>query len=498
MFVANKSRHQLPPAARRAVAGTRARAAGAAALTQATRSGRMRRRTCAEGDPLERRDPHATTAAAAYPPDRAWYAVGVLVLATIVGYIDRLVMAFLVDPVKRSLALTDTEAGALNGLAFAAFFVIMGIPMGRLVDTRSRKAVLSAAIVVWSAMTAACGAAWNYLTLFIARMGVGAGEAALNPAAVSMISDMFPRDRVTKPIGVFTLGIYIGGGLAILLGGQLIQLFATMGSISIGPWQDIEGWRLVFVITGLPGLLVAGLLFFTVREPARGGMSSGPPPASANLREVLAYLRAHAGLYSLLIGGFMAFGFYLYGVLGWYPTFLMRTYGLAPADVSWSYGGIFLVAGIGGALLIGPGTRLLQRRGHLDAPVLLCLGAMVVGALPSIFGPLMGSAAACLALFAITMVCWSATISLAFACIALVTPPNMRGVMTGVFMVLMNTTGGAFGAVVVGMLSDHVFGTDGIRYSVTAIACVAFPLAALLFALVRPAYRRTMRQVAAG
>jgi MFS family permease len=185
-------------------------------------------------------------------------------------------------------------------------------------------------------------------------------------------------------------------------------------------------------------------------------------------------------------------------VLGWYPTFLMRTYGLAPSDVSWSYGGIFLAAGIGGALLIGPATRLLQRRGHLDAPVLLCLGAMFVGALPSIAGPLMDSAAACLALFVVTMLCWSATISLAFACIALVTPANMRGLMTGIFMVLMNTTGGAFGAVVVGALSDHVFGTDGIRYSVAAIACIAFPLAAVLFGLVRPTYRETMKAVAAG
>jgi MFS family permease len=446
---------------------------------------------------LQSEDARAADTAAPYPPDRAWYAVGVLLVATVVGYLDRLVMAFLVDPVKRSLALTDTEAGALNGLAFAAFFVLMGIPMGRLVDTRSRTAVLSASIVVWSAMTAACGAAWSYVTLFIARMGVGAGEAALNPAAVSMIGDMFPRDRVAKPIGVFTLGFYIGGGLAILLGGQLIQLFSSMGSVSLGPWQDIEGWRLVFLVTGLPGFLVAAMLYFTVREPTRGGMSPGQAPASASLAEVLDYLRANARLYVLLFGGFMAFGFYLYGVLGWYPTFLMRTYGLAPADVSWSYGGIFLVAGIGGALLIGPGTRLLQRRGHLDAPVLLCLGAMFLGALPSILGPLMDSPAACLALFVITMLCWSATISLAFACIALVTPTNMRGLMTGIFMVLMNTTGGAFGAVVVGALSDHVLGTDGIRYSVSAVACVAFPLAALLFALVRPVYRQTMKQLAA-
>jgi MFS family permease len=434
----------------------------------------------------------ATTAAEPYPPDRAWYAVGVLLLVTIVAYVDRLVMAFLVDPVKHSLALTDTQAGMLSGLAFAASFVIMGIPMGRLVDTRSRKAVLSAAIVVWSAMTVACGAAWNYLTLFIARMGVGVGEAALNPAAVSMISDMFTRDRVARPIGVFTLGIYIGGGLAILLGGQLLQLFSSMGSISLGPWQEIEGWRLVFLVTGLPGFLVAAMLYFTVREPARGGMSPGPVQASATLAEAIAYLRAHARLYTWLFGGFMAFGFYLYGATGWYPTFLMRTYDLAPADVSWSYGGIFLVAGIAGALLIGPATRLLQRRGHLEAPVLLCLGAMIVSTLPSILGPLMDSPGACLALFVVTMLCWSSTIGLAFACIALVTPASMRGLMTGILMVLMNATGGALGPVVVGALSDHVFGTDGIRYSLAALAAVTFPLAALLFALARPAYRETM------
>jgi MFS family permease len=436
---------------------------------------------------------------APYPLDRAWYAVGVLLLATIVGYIDRLVMAFLVEPVKLTLGLSDTEVGALNGLAFAAMFVLMGIPMGRLVDTRSRTTVLSAAIVVWSAMTAACGAAWSYATLFAARMGVGAGEAALNPAAVSMISDMFPRDRVAKPIGIFTLGIYIGGGLAILLGGQLIQFFSSMGAVSIGPWQDIEAWRLVFLVTGLPGLLVAGLLYFTVREPARRvATTRANPSGAASLAEVLAYLRQHLGLYGLLFGGFMAFAFYLYAVLGWYPAFLMRTYGLAPSAVAWGYGSIFLVAGISGALLVGPGTQLLHRRGHADAPMLLCLAAMFVGAGPSIAGPLMASPVACLALFVVTMLCWSLTISLAFAAIALVTPANMRGLMTGIFMVLLNTTGGAFGAVVVGALSDQVFGTGGIRYSLAAVAAVAFPLAAVLFWRVRPAYRRAMMEVDAA
>ena len=431
-----------------------------------------------------------------YPsPARAWYAVIVLMSVSILGYVDRLVLGFLVDPIKGDLQLSDTQIGLLTGAAFALLYVVMGLPLGRWIDLGVRRSILAGCVGLWSLATAACGFAGSFVSLFAARMVVAVGEAGLNPSAVSMISDLFPRRRVALPIAIFSLGIYVGGGLAIIIGGELVALFSSMGRIDIAGFESVAAWRLVFVATGVPGVLLALLLWLTVREPQRHIADAQEAEASASLGGVFAYLRREWRLYGLLFGGLFTFGFFLYAVLGWYPAMLLRTYGVGAQTVAWGYGLTFLVAGVGGALSIGPVKQWFESRGTTESSVMVCLCAMLLMTVPAILGPLMPSFWLCIACFAMTKFCWAATITVGFTAVAEITPNGLRGLMTSVYMAAMNVTGGALGAVLVGLLSDLVFGPEQIRYALSAMAAVFVPIAALLFYLVRPVYRQRLVQI---
>ena len=437
----------------------------------------------------------AAPAGTVYPkPAYAWYVTGLLLVTSVIAYVDRLILGFLIDPIKADLQLSDTEAGLLLGVAFALFYVTMGIPIGRLIDTRSKKGVLAVCMAFWSAMTTLCGFATSFVMLFLARCGVGAGEAAMNPAAVSIIGDHFPKEKVARPISVYTLSIHAGGGLAVILGGVLIQWFASLGPVSILGFENIETWRLVFVVIGLPGLVVALLVWMTIRDRPAGGGAPGAPRQAVPWSEVFAYLRGHAKLYGLLFGGLVSFGFYIYAVQGWYPAMLVRTYGVSPLQISTTYGVIFFTFGILGALAVDPLLRFLNARGHADAPALACLLAALAMTVPAAIAPLMPTFALSLAVWSVAMFGWALTTSVSFAAIVLVTPPGMRGLMIAAYMVLMNVTGGAFGTVLVGALSDHVYGPEHLNYAIATQAAIFMPLAALLFAALRRPYRRAIRE----
>jgi MFS family permease len=184
----------------------------------------------------------------------AWYVACVLMVCNTFSFIDRQVLGLLVTPIKQDLGISDTRIGLLQGLAFGLYYTLLGIPMGRLVDSGSRRTLVAAGVFLWSLMTAACAGARSFGALFLARMGVGIGEATLSPAAFSLLADYFPKGRLATALSIFSMGIFFGSGLALLLGGLIV---GALGS-----------WRLTFLLVGLPGLLVA-LLALTIREPAR-------------------------------------------------------------------------------------------------------------------------------------------------------------------------------------------------------------------------------------
>ena len=215
--------------------------------------------------------------------------VFVLLLAQTFSFLDRMIMGLLVGPIRDTFQISDTQYSLLAGLAFSLFYALMGLPLARIADSRSRRNLIAAGIAVWSLMTAVCGLAKGFWMLFVARMGVGVGEATLAPGAYSMIADYFPKSLLARALSVYMVGVTLGSGFAYMLGGAVVAYVENMPQIVLPVLGAIHGWQLTFFIVGLPGLLVALLMMLTVREPPRRGLSANDVQAIA-LREVVDYL----------------------------------------------------------------------------------------------------------------------------------------------------------------------------------------------------------------
>jgi MFS family permease len=424
-----------------------------------------------------------------------WYVVILLLSVSILAYVDRIVFALLIDPIKTDLHISDTQAGVLVGLAFGLSYAVAGLALGRIVDRHKRNIVLGAALAVWSCFTMLSGFTVGVTLLFLARCGVGIGESAVNPASIAIIGSSFPRDRVSYGLSTFTVGIYGGGGLAIILGGQLSAYLTSFGPISIFG-SPIAVWRLVFICVGVPGLLLAPLVILTIRDrrdkpnPSRSAVEirrSGP-----SVRDVFAYACNQGALYPLLFGGLIAFGFYIYAIQGWIPAMLSRTYGLTSHQISIFYGVPYLTGGVSGALLAGPIIHYLEARGRTDSPVLICQWASLLALAPAILGPLAHNATVAIACTTAVILLAAIQQSAAFSSYVLVTPEGMRGQVTATYVLLMNVIAGTLGGIVVGILSDHVFGAGRLGSGISVVALIGLPTAALLFSLLRPVYRRAV------
>ena len=225
-------------------------------------------------------------------PRRSWYIVGVLTVAYTCSFIDRSVLGLMVGPIRDELGITDTQFSLLQGLAFAIFYTLLGIPIARLADRTNRRNIVAAGIALWSLMTALCGLARSFGSLFMARVGVGVGEAALAPAAFSLITDLFPRKKVGRAIGTYQTGLFVGYGLSVILGGWLVGTLEQGPPLELPLLGELSAWRATLVIVGLPGLVIA-LLCLTFREPARhGGAQAGPDCGDIRLRGI--HSRRHA------------------------------------------------------------------------------------------------------------------------------------------------------------------------------------------------------------
>ena len=230
-------------------------------------------------------------------PAYAWYVVFVLLIAQMFSFLDRMIMGLLVGPIRESFAISDTQYSLLAGLAFSLFYAVMGLPLARIADMGNRRNLISAGIAVWSFMTALCGLAHGYWTLFAARIGVGVGEATLGPAAYSMIADYFPKSLLARALSVYMIGVTLGSGLAYMVGGAIVGYVSNMDEIIVPVLGEMEGWQLTFFIVGVPGILISILVATTVREPERQGVAAEDSylPLSDVVSYVMAKRRAYLG-----------------------------------------------------------------------------------------------------------------------------------------------------------------------------------------------------------
>jgi predicted MFS family arabinose efflux permease len=404
-------------------------------------------------------------------PGYARYVLALLFVAYVFNFIDRQILAILLQPIKEELQVSDTAMGLLTGMAFALFFTCAGIPIARLADRRSRRTIIAVGVAAWSAMTAASGLVRSFAQLAVARIGVGIGEAAFVPPAHSLLADYFPAERRATAMAVFSMGVHVGLAFGFLLGGWIAQFF---------------GWRAAFFAVGLPGLIMAVIVRLTVHEPLRGRADASHGVAAAGaepLRAALGILRARRSFRHLaLAAAFHSFGGYAFAI--WGPTFFVRVHGMSMGELGTWLG---CILGVGGAIGAIAGGVLADRLGARDARRALYVpAAATILQLPCTFATLLWPTATPALLFLIPSAFLSAIwFGPVYALTQTLVRPNMRATASAVLLFVINLIGLGLGPLAVGMLNDMLapsYGAHAIRYSLLVLG-VANILAALHFML---------------
>lgn len=419
----------------------------------------------------------------------AWWVVTVLILAYAFSFIDRQALTLMVDPIRKTLHITDTQLSLLHGFAFALFYTILGVPIGRMVDQKRRTFIIAAGIVLWSVMTALCGLARNFTQMFLARIGVGVGEAALSPGAYSLIGDWFPPEQRTLAMSLYLSAAYVGSGLATMIGGALI---ASMPAVEAPLVGHLEPWQAVFVAIGLPGVLVAALVL-TLREPARTSVKAGVQP---HFGEVLRHMGRHRMAYATLIIGYALFGLLWNGSVAWLPTYFMRTFGWTTAEVGVRYGLIVAIGGVLGAVAGGGIASTMRQRGRTDANVRIGLIALVVTAPAGLVATLAGDQWTAFAFTFVFLFGCSMPFGAAAAAVQEITPNQMRGQVSAIYLLALSLVGMGFGPTLVAAFTDQVFASDvAVGKSLALMQAIAGPVSGVILWLACGAYRKAVAAV---
>lgn len=393
------------------------------------------------------------------PRYRRW-ALFLLVLAYTSSHVDRNIVGILIEPLKADLLLSDTQLGFLSGIAFALFYATLGIPIAVWADRSNRRNIIAWAIAIWSLMTAVCGLAQNFWQLAAARIGVGIGEAGSSPPSHSMISDLYPKEKRSSAMALYSLGVYFGIMIGFLIGGFV---------------ADAWGWRAAFFIVGLPGLAIAALVRFTMIEPPRGFADgvAPPPRGKVNIRAGMAVLWRVRTTRHVVLGVTLT-ALVGYGTIVWNPAFLMRSHGLTASQVGMLLGPLMgIVGGLGvwvGGMLA---DKLTARNQSWNAWI---VGLAKMMAIPFIIAfYTIDSTFWALAAYIPAVFLGAFYLGPSFAMIQSLTPLRSRALASAVMLLILNLFGLGFGPQLIGLASDlmgNFYGMDSLRYALIAAAFV--------------------------
>jgi MFS family permease len=389
------------------------------------------------------------------------YALVILTLAYTSSYLDRTIIGAVAEHIKKDLMLSDTQLGLLTGFAFALFYASLGIPIAVLSDRMNRRNIVAAAVTVWSVMTVFCGLASNYAQLVLARIGVGIGEAGSSPQSHSMIADMYAPHERSRALGFYALGVYLGGMLGFLIGAPLAEAW---------------GWRSVFFVAGLPGLIIAALIYFTINEPKRG-LADGrveeaarPKPTRAEtmaaLKAAFRFIWVSRACRHVVIGLTLT-SFVGYGGVMFAASFLKRTHGISGLEIGLVLGPIVGVLGGMGALAGGwLADRLAQRDQRWNAWVIAVAKAF---AAPLVLGfYLSDDFTWALVFYLPATVLGAFYLGPSFAMVQSLAPLHMRSTVSAIMLFILNLIALGLGPLAVGALSDLLnpaYGTQSLRYA---------------------------------
>ena len=422
-----------------------------------------------------------------YPSRRyAWFVVFVLILASLLAFVDRQVVAIVVEPMKEDLGVGDTKIGWLYGM-FALFYAVAALPIATLADTKSRKHIIAVGIFLWSLMTVACGLTKSYWQILIARIGVGVGEATLSPSTTSLIGDYFPRKDIPLALSIFQTGPIIGTGIAFILGGVVLQIVQSSDGLVVPLLGELKPWQLTFIYLGLPGLLFAGL-FLLIREPERR-QSPGEHPGTADLisfykRNARTFIFHHLGFVSLVLTG--------YAFVFWSVTFFVRIHGVPAAEASQMFGWIFVIFGPLGPLAVAWIARVLSARGYQDANITAGMigGILTIPTVLAIqFAP---NATWAFILYAPALMMVNSPFGIASGALPVITPPPLRARVAAVYM-LTGAVGMLFGPPLAGAFNKYLFpGPDGVRWSMMTMTTLFGVIGVFFLWFARAPYAKSL------
>ncbi len=403
------------------------------------------------------------------------YVMCILVLVYTFNFIDRQIVGILAVPIKADLGLTDTQLGLMGGLAFALFYTLLGIPVAMLADRWNRTWIMTVALTVWSGMTAVCGLAQNFWQLFLARLGVGVGEAGGVAPAYSLIADYFPSEQRARALSAYSFGIPIGSALGIVFGGFIASKI---------------DWRYAFFIVGVAGVLVAPLFKLTVREPVRGGYDKSATESAPPLRHIIDKLAGKPSFWLMSLGAASS-SMMGYGLFFWLPSLFVRSFGLSLLDASLYFGAILLIGGLIGIWL---GGTLADRFGRADrgAYVKIPAFAFIVTVPFYVVAILSPNLATTFVAMLVPTALGLAWLGPVLSAIQHVVPANMRATASAIFLFINNLIGIGAGTVALGFLSDTLeerFGDDSLKVAILA-GTVFYLVAATLFLLSVRSLRR--------
>ena len=396
---------------------------------------------------------HAADPRAEVPRGRAYYALGLLLVVYIFNFIDRSILAILLEPIKEEFQVSDTYLGFLSGIAFALFYTAVGIPVARWADRGRRVSIIALALFIWSAMTAVTGLARSFTHLALARIGVGIGEAGCSPPAHSMITDLFPQERRATALSIYALGIPIGGGIGFLAGGWLNEVF---------------DWRTAFIVVGLPGVLLAAVVQLTLREPPRG-VYDAPVQADerdATVGEVLSFLWGLAAFRHISLGAALH-AFYGYGAQAFMASFLVRSHGFETGEIGTWLAALSFTGGVTGTYL---GGYLSDRYGARDQRWYTWIPALAT----AIYIPfaflfyLWPDGRTALVIWLPAAILGGMFLGPTFAMVQSLVRPNMRATASAILLFIINIIGLGLGPQGVGIVSDllvPVFADESLRYA---------------------------------
>ncbi|MCH4880054.1 MFS transporter [Pseudomonas sp. TMW22090] len=380
-------------------------------------------------------------------------------LAYIFSFIDRQILALMIEPIKHDLQLSDTQFSLLHGLAFSLFYAFMGMPIALLADKFSRPKIIAIGVAFWSLATALCGLSKNFLQMFLARIGVGIGEAALSPATYSMLSDMFPREKLGRAVAIYSIGSFIGGGVAFLIGGYVIDLLKNLDSVVVPLLGEMRPWQVTFFLVGLPGVLVALLIALTVRDPARKGLKldAAGKVHAPSMKQAFTFLGVHRKTFACHYLGFSFYAMTLFCMLSWTPAFYMRKFGLAPSDTGYMLGIVVLLANTSGVFCGGWLIDWLAKKGYSDAPIRAGVIGAIGMAVPAVAFTQVNELWMSIALLAPAMFFASFPMPASTAAMQILPPNQMRAQISALFLLISNLIGLGVGTTAVALLTDRLF-----------------------------------------